>query len=290
MPETAISSLADQNRIDELIELNVRVHTIDKDFAKRMVLLNPESNNPSFHKFLLKDDKIIAGTSLIPHTMQWHGTSIRVGEIGLVGTLEENRNHGYSAALIESCIEQMKSKGIPLSFLWGIPDFYEQFHYHYAFPHTITGYVSLPKSRIGGWVPSGTIREAEPPDRWWIQKLYRTYNVGLTGCIVRNEPLWDWIFRLTTTGNDGKWWVTKDPAGGYALVAGKPPKVWEIAAPSESSLRNARLGNFRAYPEIEELSFCHHPGMPIGNWLYHWGAGIASGGTSGKALGPAWSG
>jgi predicted acetyltransferase len=276
MPDTRILSLADDNRLEELVALGSVVHTVDEGFMRRMLALSPESNDPSYHRYLSSNGKIVAGTSLIPHTMQWHGTTVRAGEIGLVGTLEERRKQGCCTALMESCIGSMKADGTPISFLWGIPGFYQRFQYHYAFPHTSTGYVSLPKSRVGGWVPTGTIRRAEPADLWWIRKLYRTYNVGLTGCIVRSEELWDWIFRLTMDHDQGKWWITEDPAGGYALVSDKPPKVWEIAAPSESSLKNLVLGIFREYPEIETLDFCHHPDMPIGRWLYRWGAGVSS--------------
>jgi hypothetical protein len=170
----------------------------------------------------------------------------------------------------------MRSENIPLSFLWGIPNFYQKFHYHYAFPHQKTPYVVFPRSCSTSLMPTGTIRPAEPSDFRWIRKLYSAYNANLTGCLTRDEPLWDWIVKLTTSSGQAAWWVPEEPMGGYALVAGNPPRVMEIASPSENSLKNLVLGLFRAYPDIDSLGFCHHPEMPVGQWLYHWGAGITS--------------
>jgi hypothetical protein len=275
-PVTKIHNLAEDSRIQELLDLNTKVHTISDLLIRRILEYNPESNNPKYHSFMLDNDQIIAGTSLIPHKMNWHGTEIRVGEIGMVGTLEEHRKQSHCTTLMNKAIDSMRSDNIPLSFLWGIPNFYEHFHYYYAFPNHSTPYVILPKMCIEGWQSTGMLRPSEPSDLWWIQKLYRAYNSELTGTISRSRELWEWIFKISTESGAGAWFVPEDPMGGYMLVAGKPPKVWEIAAPSENSLRNLVLGAFKAYPELDSLGFCHHPDMPIGKWLYRWGAKVQS--------------
>jgi hypothetical protein len=276
VPSTGIHNLADEPRLQELLDLNTTIHTISDLLIRRIVEHNPESNNPKFHSFLLENGRIIAGTSLIPHVMNWYGTEIPVGEIGLVGTLEENRKQGHCQALMNNAIDSMRSDGIPLSFLWGIPNFYEHFHYYYAFPNHSTPYVTLPRMCIEGWQATGTLRPAEMSDLWWIQKLYRAYNSELTGTITRSRELWEWIFKVSNKVGEGAWFVPEDPMGGYILVAGKPPKVWEIAAPSENSLRNLVLGAFKSFPELDSLGFHLHPDMLIGQWLFRWGAKIQS--------------
>lgn len=274
MAHGKILSLADEDRTEELIELNAAVHEEGPVF-RNYIVNDPTLNDPSNHRFLLLDGKIVAGVSLLPHKLRWHETTISAGEIGLVGTLQQYRNRGYCTRLMESWIETMQKQTVPLSFLWGIPGFYERYQFYYGLPHISTAYVSFPRSCTKGWEPTGTLRRAETRDQWWIKKLYRAYNTGLTGSEVRSDERWDWYFRLVS-GKQADWWVSEDPMGGYALVASDPPIVWEIAAPSPSSLRNFVLGLFNAYPDLVVLDLYHHPGMPIGRWLYQCGARISS--------------
>ncbi len=287
MTASTICSLDTDHRLEEIIDLNMRVHNIDRAFCERMLLLNPDSNSPEFHRFLVEDGRIISGVSLFEHKLSWFGSTIEVGEIGIVGTLEEYRRKGHASRLMNDWIDIMREGKTPLSFLWGIPDFYQKFHFYYAYPNHSTPYVSLPKSCTEGWEPSGEIRHAEVPDQWWIKKLYRAYNAGMNGWHLRSDDLWDWYFRITcdTTGElvDGvgthQWWVSEDPMGGYAFIAGgplRPIRLWEIAAASPNSLRILILGLFNAYPKLESLDLCHHPDMPVGKWLYQWGARISS--------------
>jgi len=278
MTELVIKSLAEDNRLDELVRLNMHCHDdVEDHIWLRMLVENPESGNPDFHKYLLADDKIVAATSLIPHKLRWYGSSITAGEIGLVGTHTDHRKKGYSTLLMDHFIDKMKDENIPLSFLWGIPGFYEKFHFHYAYPHVWTPYVSFPRSCADGLEKTGTIRPAETGDQWWIKKLYSAYNESLTGSHIRSDELWEWIFRLSF--NDDKnvrWWVPEDPMGGYAYIFGDPPSVREIAAPSQNSLKNLVLGLLEKYPEMQNLYVCHHPDMPIGRWMFRWGARISS--------------
>ena len=276
MSHITIKSLADENRLDELASLNLIVHSINERFCTNVFELNPSSNKPEYHRYVLDHGRIVAGTSLLRHTLQWYSSTIPAGETGLVGTLEEHRGKGYATALMNDWLDTMRDDGTPLSFLWGIPDFYEKFHYHYAYPNHGTSYVSLPRSCILDWEPAGTIRPATAEDRFWIRKLYRAYNAGLVGCQVRDEKQWEHYFKLTENAKNVQWWVPEDPLGGYALVAGSPPAVWEIAAPSPNSLRILVSGIFENRPDLERLDFFHHPDMPIGRWLYRWGARVSS--------------
>jgi len=276
MPNFRIKSLADENRIEELVALNAGIHNESPSFFKKLFNDNPENSRPDFHRFILEDEKIVAGTSLLRHRLRWYSSEIQSGEIGLVGTLEEYRGKGYSAALMNSCLETLRNEGIPLCFLWGIPNYYQRFHFHYAYPNHSTAYVSIPKSCTTDWEPSGTIRPADKADLAAIKRLYESYNMGLIGSEIRSEAMWKYYFDLSSGRSDAKWWMTDDPAGCYAFVAGEKSAVWEIAATSMTSLRNIVTGLFANYPGIECLDFYHHPDMPVGQWLYRNGAMLRS--------------
>jgi len=276
MTELRITSLADENRLDELKALNMLVHNLDDVFCQRVFELNPASRSPACHRFLVKDGRIVSGISLLTHTVRWHGTTIEAGEIGLVGTLEELRGKGYASMLMNDWLDTMREDKIPLAFLWGIPDFYQRFHFHYAYPNHGTPYVSLPRSCTVDWEPSGPIRRAQPEDRRSLPALYRAYNSDLTGCQVRSDEQWEYYFRLTEGEGNHGWWATEEPMGGYAFVAGDPPAVWEIAVSSLSPLRDLVIGLLEAHQKIEALDLYHHPRMPVGEWLYRWGARVSS--------------
>ncbi len=276
MDSSRVLSLADENRLDELVALNATVHDESRDIFLRFVQLDPNTNDPSFHRYVLEEDLLVSAASLFPHDLQWHGSIIRSGEIGLVGTLEKYRKKGFCNLLMESWIETMVSEGTPLSFLWGIPIFYEKYHYYYAYPNVRTPYVSLPRSCAKDWKATGAIRDAELEDISWFRKHYRGYNRTLTGCEVRNEKHWEWYWNQTRFNNQGRWLVPEDPRGGYAFVASDPARVWEIAASSDESLRNMVLRIFDLHPDLDELGFYHHPDMPVGRWLYQWGGRVTS--------------
>lgn len=281
MSEIKIHSLETSNRLEDLIELNAKVHNVDSGFCRRLLELNPASNNSSYHRFLTVDGKIVSGTSLIRHNLRWYGSDIRAGEIGLVGTLEDFRNKGYSRLLMSSFLKTMEEERIPLSFLWGIPNFYEKDQYYYAYPHHETRYVSFPFNCTEKFETTASIRPAIEDDLGEIQNLYRTYNADLNGHHIRYRKNWDYYFKLT--GGNGRektgWWVLENPSDGYAFVPEipkKPPEIREIAVTSEEALKNIVVGIFKKYRGLEKIGFRHHPGMPIGRWLYHWGAKIRS--------------
>ncbi|MCX6645639.1 MAG: GNAT family N-acetyltransferase [bacterium] len=281
MSEIKIHTLETNERLEDLTALNMAVHNIDSGFCRRLLELNPSGNNPSCHRYLTVDDRIVSGASLFRHNLLWYDSDIRAGEIGLVGTLDQFRNRGYARLLMNSWLSTMDEERIPLSFLWGIPGFYEKFHYHYAYPNHNTRYIIFPEECIEGFKPTGGVRPAVQDDLDKIRKLYRSYNSDLTGHHVRYEKLWQYYFDLTGgSGNEKSgWWVLENPSDGYAFVPDipkSPPEVWEIAVASEEGLKNLVYGIFKEYRGLEKLGFRHHPDMPVGKWLYHWGAKIRS--------------
>jgi len=304
MTMVSIHSLNTLNRLEELINLNVTIHgDTTGQFFRQFIAENPASSNPEFHRFVLQDDTVVAGTSLVERVLMWHGSEISAGEIDLVGTFEEHRKKGHSGALMDNCFETMRAKKIPLSYLWGIPRFYERYHYYYGYPNYFTAYISIPKSCSGKWESGGTFRRASDGDFEAIKNIYKKYNQSCSGWMVRSDELWDYYFRLTMRNEKCGWWVAGDPVQAYAFVTGEKPIVKEIGIiglenaeliddpklpvysppqtdPEQNSANAVMvdlvLGLFHEYSEIENLDIFHHPDMPVGKWLKKYGANVRS--------------
>ena len=77
--------------------------------------------------------KIVSHVGLFPLTMIVNkDTSVRIGGIGGVATLQEYRGRGYMTKLLNYTIEKMKREGYPLSVLWGSWTRYTHFGYENA--------------------------------------------------------------------------------------------------------------------------------------------------------------
>ena len=81
-----------------------------------------------------KTNTLAAACVLIPWTWEMEGVEIKVGEQGLVGTLEEHRKNGLMRGLNDALRRIMLDEGYLLGAIQGIPGFYHNFGYHYSVP------------------------------------------------------------------------------------------------------------------------------------------------------------
>ncbi len=95
------------------------------------------------HRAIFQGDRAIALTALCVWEQRFGATTLRAGEIGLVGTQPEHRKRGLSRLLMESWITTMRVRRVSLMFLIGISDFYEQWDCHYACPDHANAFLSI---------------------------------------------------------------------------------------------------------------------------------------------------
>ena len=85
-------------------------------------------------KIIKRGGRIVSHIGWVPRLMRIGSAVIRAGAIGYTATHPEYRHQGLASALMEAWTEELTQRGEHLSFVTGIPKFYEQFGYEFSFP------------------------------------------------------------------------------------------------------------------------------------------------------------
>jgi predicted acetyltransferase len=119
---------------------------------------------------------------------------IRAGAIGYVATDPAFRGRGLAAKLLDEWTAELTARGEHLSFLTGIPGFYERFGYAIAFANDEHDAPALLVVRTTLESPPGLVaRPLEDGDIAAVARLYDKENAGRTGTIVRSRAYWSWL-------------------------------------------------------------------------------------------------
>lgn len=149
---------------DEGFSRALTSHSVIHDHAPQtfwddMLHLHPVWAAEGAHRAIFEGDKAVALTSLGAWQQRFGATTLTAGEIGLVGTLPDQRQRGLSRQLMESWIATMRERDTPLMFLIGIPDFYERWDFHYACPDHVNAFLSITHDPLAYCaLPEGTVR------------------------------------------------------------------------------------------------------------------------------------
>ncbi len=238
------------------------------------------------HRAVFEGDRAIALTSLGVWEQRFGATTLKAGEIGLVGTLPEHRKRGLSRLLMESWIETMREQNVPLMFLIGIPGFYERWDFHYACPDHANAFLSITRDPLAACaIREGTIRPLDPDtDTAQTVELIATEHQH-TPCspVLNADHLRFFVEKSDAHGVD--WRVIEDGGGEICAVARwkrwaegigpQPPGAVTLAAARDDAacamLSAALLDHLKASGQ-PELPLAIAPHGPFGEWLYHRGA------------------
>jgi predicted N-acetyltransferase YhbS len=118
------------------------------------------NNHPSItlrNFFAIWDgDLMVATLNLIPMNWSLGGVSLKVAEMGLVGTHPEYRHRGLQRILNKEFDRRIREDGYHLAAIEGIPYFYRQFGYEYSVPLDEWAAIpidKLPNSKVSGISP-----------------------------------------------------------------------------------------------------------------------------------------
>lgn len=159
--------------------------------------------------------QIVSSMLLIPWTLSFEGVPLRVGEMGMVGTLEAHRHRGLVRAQDAVFKQRLAERGCLLSLIQGIPYFYRQFGYEYALP--LEGGLLLSHRELPMAPPETfTFRQATPVDAPLLQDLYVQAAHDLAIATVRTEETWRYLLSHGVGALACETWLVLDDSGSAA--------------------------------------------------------------------------
>jgi len=191
---------------------------------------------------------------------------LKMGGIGGVGTLEEQRMKGYSRRVLEHSIDYMSKHDYDISMLYGIPDYYSKWGYASTLPdYKITVPLRNAKRAREGLHARPMMKE----DAGQVLDLYELTNEERTGPVKRDRNTWfkfrkgsDW--RIMADGT-----VFENESGKIVAyyAADRWPRVMRITEVGareplfyENMLKHAsKVAEQKQAPEIEIFAPLDHP-------------------------------
>ena len=156
----------------------------------------------------------VSTLTLIPWTLQYGAAKLPAGELGIVCTAEAYRRRGLVAAQMKYFKQRLAERGCLLSLIQGIPFYYRQYGYDYAWPLE------------GGWrlelrqapaTPDAayTVRDATPADIPALIRLYAEAAAPLTIKALRTDEIWRYMLTPAPErdADTHRAWVVCDGAG-----------------------------------------------------------------------------
>ncbi len=207
MPGYSIKVARTSEDIARVMDLNEIVHSDGIGDIVDMTLRNPLFK-PEYTRYIELDGQVVSTVSIFPTRLRLGGEEMKTGEIGIVGTHPDYRHRGLSSALMWNAIEFMEKQGYHASFLYGIPNFYQQFGYEYAVPCHIgysIYYSYLPVNNIKDLKSSYTLRNLCSKDIEQVSRIYDKNNVDRNCSQIIS--LGEWEYRTRDRDN---WFVAED--------------------------------------------------------------------------------
>lgn len=173
---------------------------------EEIVFDNP-FNPPDAFALLEDQGEILSFSGLLSRRLRLGGQEVPAGEIAVVGTHPSHRGRGLATRLQNHWQERMKDQEIPLAFLFGIPGFYQQFHFAYAVPSHSFDYTLIAASLLKDLSTDQTIENLTPGHLDSVRRIYQENNWDNNLTQVRSRDYW--YYRIETTD--------------------KPPHSWKVS-------------------------------------------------------------
>ena len=141
--------------------------------------------------------------------------TVLTGGIGGVATLEEHRRKGLSSTVMTAAVEEMRARRLPLSHLFGVAGFYEQFGYvsvgispHSRLAVSTAVAAALPPAPAlppSAAAPQLAIRPATLADAPAMLRVHELDNARRTLTVVRDERIFTSRLQSLLEGEPVRW-------------------------------------------------------------------------------------
>jgi hypothetical protein len=213
----------DEADIERLAQFNGLIHSPDLIPTVRGLATHYPGMDYADWAFV-EDEKtgeVISSLCLIPWMLRYGRVDLRVGEMGLVGTLEAYRRRGLVRIQIDYFKQRLAERGCHLSLIQGIPYYYRQFGYEYALP--LEGGLRLTGRELPNLaIPDFSFRRATVDDLTILQRLYNEAAADVAISVVRDEIGWRYqLQHPQATERIPEFWLVLDAQGeiaGYFML------------------------------------------------------------------------
>jgi predicted acetyltransferase len=268
----------DEKRLEEF---NTIVHGKNSVKALKNVIFRDPFNGPQKFAYIEEDNKIISMVGLRIHKQQFGEKSATVGELSAVGTLPEYRKKGLATILINYWLNYMKENRIPLCFLFGIANFYQQFAFEYAVPIHFYNYLNIDREKLKNKKSEYTVEKLDlsnidtDNDIKEIMKIYDRYLKKNFCAEVRSYDYWKYRIK-TTSFSYHHWYVIKSKKEfkGYLWVTEGNMNIVIREGQVIDEEGAIAVGQFLYESEIENIGMKTPLNNSLANYLYKWGAQV----------------
>lgn len=134
--------------------------------------------------------KICSSVYLIPYEIRFNENTVKMGGIGGVATLPEERNKGYIKELFKYCFTEMFKNDQIFSVLYPFSNvYYRQFGYEWCIKNQN---IEIPLSAFSHFNKQGEVKlYSNNEDKDIIKKIYAEFIENKNLSVVRNEKQWD---------------------------------------------------------------------------------------------------
>ncbi|BCS98586.1 hypothetical protein DSLASN_42180 [Desulfoluna limicola] len=155
--------------------------------------------------------RVVSAFALIPWAWEMEGVSLKVAEMGIVGTLEAHRGKGLMRLLNREFNNALAEEGYDLAVIQGIPGFYHRFGFHYAV--AMENHINLHLSAIEGHIEDSRFefRRAGAEDIPFMMQEDEAYRGAFSISVKRSEANWRYLFSESLKTEYGsEFWVMTD--------------------------------------------------------------------------------
>ncbi len=180
----------------DLIEKGFSVHSdsvVDQEQGKEhrvlfSYLYSKKNWDPEWVYLAEESGRLAAAVGFFPQQLFFDGVAIPVWAISPVVTDPEFRGKGYAGTCLINGLEELKDRGIPAVFLWGLPDYYPRFGFVPVLPRY--------KTKL---LPGKLLKKVETQGRF---RLVNLEDLPQIASIYNNGNATDWL----QPKRDLKWW------------------------------------------------------------------------------------
>ncbi len=213
-----IRTAADEWDVERVAELNGTIHGAGiTPMTLNLFLRHPHTTGRDL--IFVEDERtrqVISSLCVIPWTLRYGDVALPSGEMGIVGTLAEYRRRGLVRAQVAFFKERLKERGCLLSHIQGIPYYYRQFGYEYAFPLDGNLHLELrevPKPPLAPF----SFRLATLADLPELKRLYDDAARDLAISAMRDDAIWRYLLTCTENSEmECEIWLIADETGKLA--------------------------------------------------------------------------